>query len=847
MKLRLKLSQKLVAYFLAFGVLPMVVTALLLGRAASALEQKTAARFETVALQLSDKIDRNLFERYGDVQAFGINEAVLDGKSWYKTDDAQNGIVGVMNAYVDLYDMYYLTIFVDTAGKVIAVNSKDFDGKPIDTKAIYKKNYKETAWFRAVAGSSFTTKQPYANAENNAASGTFVEDAAVDEDVKTIFHDDGMSIGFSAPVKDDAGKVIGYWTNRARFSVVTTIVKDNYAIMKAEGLVGVATALFDSQGKPLYAYDPSRADAQGKADLLDDAVKDLTTGHSGFALGNTPSGRMVVSGYVRDRGALGYPGMNWGVLLSVPHEQAMAAVLAQERPLMLAFAGILVLIVLIGLFVARMIARPLVQMTEVAQGLAEGNVDQKLDYTATDETGSLADALRGLIGYISETATAAAAIGRGDLNISLRKRSDKDVMTQSFADAKSALENLSGQVTTLIAAARDGDLAARGDTGDLGGSYRAIVSGMNDVMIAFSAPVAEVRGVLERLAERDLSARAESTYGGEYGAMVDALNRCVTNLSEALADISASADQVATAAREISTGNQSLSQAATEQASSLESVTGKLQEITAMSRQNAANAQQARGMAEAARDGADHGVASMKELSDAIRSIKNHADQTAKIVKTIDEIAFQTNLLALNAAVEAARAGDAGKGFAVVAEEVRSLAIRSAEAAKSTASLIEESVKSSETGVRVNEDVAKHFDAISHKVKQVVEVMGEIAAASEQQSSGVSQINGSVDEMSRVTQHNAATTEESAAASEELSAQSLSVQERVMAFKLDDGRGQRRAAPIAHLPSRNRGPANHGSATRVRSAMPAAATGTGGGADSLFPLDDDEVAKLASF
>ena len=847
MKLKMKLTQKLVAYFLAFGVLPMAITLVMLSRAMKELEQKTAARFQTVALQVADKIDRNLFERYGDVQAFGGNEAVLDGNNWYVADETMNGIVNVMNQYVDLYDMYYLTIFVDTTGKVIAVNTKDYDGKSIDTKAIFKKNYKETAWFRAVAGSTFTTKQPYSTADNTAATGTFVEEAGVDEDVKAVYHDDGMAIGFSAPVKDEAGKIIGYWTNRARFSVVTTMVKDNYGILKDEGLSGASLTLVDHQGKALFTYDPSAGD-KAAPDMLEDAFKDLAAGHSGSMTGSTTGGRHVVAGYIRDRGALGYPGMNWGLMVTVPHEQAMAALITQERLLLSVFGCIVVAILTAGIFIGRRIAKPLVQMTEVAKGLSRGNVAQTLEYQATDETGELADALRGMVSYIGETAGAAKAIAAGDLSVELKARSPEDVLSHSFIAAKASIEKLSTEVHTLIEAARSGSLDVRGDAGALGGSYAEIVRGMNDVMTAFSAPMAEARRVLDCLAARDLTARAEGSYGGEYGLMMESINLAIKNLGETLVDISASADQVATAAREISTGNQSLSQAATEQASALEEVTSSLQEITAMSKQNAANSQQARGMAESARDGATQGVASMSQLSAAVRSIKEHADQTAKIVKTIDEIAFQTNLLSLNAAVEAARAGDAGKGFAVVAEEVRNLAMRSAEAAKSTASLIEESVKSSELGVRLNEEVAKHFDVISGKVRQVVEVMGEIAAASEHQSRGVAQINGAVDEMSRVTQHNAATTEESAAAAEELSAQSASVQERVDGFQLEGGSGRRRMATVTSLPPPRPKARPAASVARVRAPAPSmAATGTSGDADALFPMGDDDTSGLGDF
>jgi methyl-accepting chemotaxis protein len=191
-----------------------------------------------------------------------------------------------------------------------------------------------------------------------------------------------------------------------------------------------------------------------------------------------------------------------------------------------------------------------------------------------------------------------------------------------------------------------------------------------------------------------------------------------------------------------------------------------------MIKQNADNAQQAKGLAEQAQDGAAAGMIAMTEMATAIDDIKASSDETASVVKTIDEIAFQTNLLALNAAVEAARAGEAGKGFAVVAEEVRSLAQRSAEAAKNTAALIEDAVRKATTGVQRCSEVSQSLEAIAKGNQQANDLVAEIAAASREQAQGIDQINAAVGQMDQVTQTNAANAEESASAAEELSSQS---------------------------------------------------------------------------
>jgi len=235
--------------------------------------------------------------------------------------------------------------------------------------------------------------------------------------------------------------------------------------------------------------------------------------------------------------------------------------------------------------------------------------------------------------------------------------------------------------------------------------------------------------------------------------------------------LTSGAEQTSSASGQVSSASQSLAQGASEQAASVEEVTSSIEEMASMTKQNATNADEAKSLAANAATGTDKGTEAMGRMSTAIEDIKKSSDETAKIIKTIDEIAFQTNLLALNAAVEAARAGEAGKGFAVVAEEVRNLAQRSAQAAKDTADMIEGSVKNADNGVAISSEVATLLDEIAESNRKVNDLVGEIAAASNEQSQGIDQINTAVGQMDQITQSNAANAEESASASEELSAQ----------------------------------------------------------------------------
>jgi len=255
-----------------------------------------------------------------------------------------------------------------------------------------------------------------------------------------------------------------------------------------------------------------------------------------------------------------------------------------------------------------------------------------------------------------------------------------------------------------------------------------------------------------------------------FGTLITrSLVKSLTKLTETL---STGAEQVASGSLQVSSASQSLAQGASEQAASLEETSSSLEEISSMTKKNADTAQQANVLSTEAKTASDNGNAAMAKMSTAIASIEKSATDTAKIIRTIDEIAFQTNLLALNAAVEAARAGEAGKGFAVVAEEVRNLAMRSAEAAKNTAALIEGSVQNAKSGVIIANEVAKSLSEITTASTKVNQLVAEIAGASAEQSQGVGQVNQAIQQMDKVTQGNAAAAEESAASAEEMNSQS---------------------------------------------------------------------------
>ena len=262
--------------------------------------------------------------------------------------------------------------------------------------------------------------------------------------------------------------------------------------------------------------------------------------------------------------------------------------------------------------------------------------------------------------------------------------------------------------------------------------------------------------------------------------IIRGITSVLNRISEGL---SAGAEQTAGAASQVSSASQSLAEGASQQAASLEETSSSLEEMSSMTQRNAETAAKVKELGGEARRAGDIGVQDMSALVNAMDAIKTSSADIAKIIKTIDEIAFQTNILALNAAVEAARAGEAGAGFAVVADEVRNLAQRCAQAAKETAGKIEDAVQKSSRGAEISAKVASSLEEIVGKARQVDEMATQMAAASQEQSQGISQVNTAVTEMDKVTQSNAANAEESAAAAEELTAQAESLRESVFELK----------------------------------------------------------------
>jgi methyl-accepting chemotaxis protein len=442
------------------------------------------------------------------------------------------------------------------------------------------------------------------------------------------------------------------------------------------------------------------------------------------------------------------PGQPWLLFSSVEKSE----IDAKSHAMWGSIVALILLFIILGIIASIMIGRaiigPLKKCINVANEIAEGHTDIQITVDSKDETGMLSESMQ---------------------NMARRIR-------RMYTDA-----------TFLSEEALEGKLKTRADVSLHRGDYAKIIQGINNTLDAIVNPLTESMSVMDKLSHKDLTARVTGSYKGELNNLKDNINLAAKNLEDSLVQVGIAVDQITAASSEISSGSQTLAEATSEQASSLEEIAASLEQINSLTGSNADNAKSGLKLADLAVQAVDEGNTAMGRMNAAMDTILKSSEETSKIIKTIDEIAFQTNLLALNAAVEAARAGEAGKGFAVVAEEVKNLALRSGEAARNTNVLIDEAGKNSEMGSKIVEQVSKSFAEMKEQFNKVKSIVNEISASSDEQAHGVGQISSGVNEMNRVTQQNAANAEESAAAAEELNSQAAELKFMVNQYKLSNG------------------------------------------------------------
>ncbi|WP_115512898.1 MULTISPECIES: methyl-accepting chemotaxis protein [Xanthomonas] len=491
--------------------------------------------------------------------------------------------------------------------------------------------------------------------------------------------------------------------------------------------------------------------------------------------------------------------------------------------------------------ISRSLVRPLQQATQVAEAIAHGKLDNPIGPQPRDEPGQLLTSMRGMQDQLKAVAAAQQDMARrhdagqisfrmdqaafpgeygsmvrdtnalvashievkmklaqimsryaiGDLSQDMdRLPGEKAVLTDTMDAVKRNLSAMNSEIQLLAQAAANGDFSVRGDTQRFQHDFLAMVESLNQLMATADGNLGALSKVLQAIAAGDLTERMQGQFHGVFAQMRDNANATTAQLSGIVGRIQLATSSINTAAGEIAAGNNDLSQRTEQQAANLEETAASMEELTSTVKQNAEGARQANQLAIGAANVASQGGEVVSKVVATMADIQASSKKIADIISVIDGIAFQTNILALNAAVEAARAGDQGRGFAVVASEVRTLAQRSAGAAKEIKDLIDDSVSKVAEGSRLVDQAGTTMTEVVASVQRVTDIMGEISAASQEQSAGIEQVSLTVTQMDQATQQNAALVEEATAAARSMEEQAGQLSDAVAIFKLHPGQTQ---------------------------------------------------------
>lgn len=426
----------------------------------------------------------------------------------------------------------------------------------------------------------------------------------------------------------------------------------------------------------------------------------------------------------------------------------------------------------------------------LGESFARGETEHRLDAAEFPGAyGEMGEAVNRLVdGQLAVQQRVLAVIAnyaKGDFRQDMERLPGRQLEITRAVDAvKQGLTAIKTDILRLSEAAGRGDFSARGDASRFEHDFRDMVLALNRLMEQADAGLNDVGNLLEGIAQGDLTRAIQRSYDGAFGQLATDANVTVSNLTRIIQQIKQATDAIQTAAAEIAAGNNDLSGRTEQQAHSLERTAVSMSHLTSTVRQNAESALQANQLAIGAAQVAEKGGSVVSDVVQTMSAIDASSKKIVDIISVIDGIAFQTNILALNAAVEAARAGDQGRGFAVVASEVRSLAQRSAQAAKEIKGLIDDSVNKVQSGSTLVDTAGSTISDVRTAVRQAATLIGEISSASGEQRAGIEQVNATVTQMDQVTQQNAALVEEATAAARSLEEQADQLARMVAAFKL---------------------------------------------------------------
>ena len=671
----MKIGSKLLTVMLLVGLIPALSIAYIAWQSTNTIADGIGVRFQGLAVDIIDKVERNLFERYGDVQAFGLNNVIQERDQWYKHGE-DSPIVRAMNDYVDTYDIYYLTLLVDPQGKVIAVNSQDDSRNPIDTEYLYDRSFAGAQWLADALNGRFLTSH------DGALTGTVVEDLHIDADVQQVYSDEGLTLGYTAPVRDASGNVIAVWRNFAKWSLVEDIFISTYTALKKEGLTSAELTLLDKNGRVIVDCDPSISgkdiNRDGNVILKLNLVEKNVLAAKEAVAGKTGHGRALharkkiyqTSGYARSQGALGYPGLKWSTLVRVSEEETLAAVKAVRLELMIIIAVICFVVPAFAIIYARFLVRPIkaivTRIRDIAEG--EGDLTQRVEDKRRDEIGELGGWFNKFVDrvdvIIGEVSGAMSEVASASTQIAASSEEMAGGMTdqnREIIQVSSAVEEMSASVIEV--ARKSGDAANNaneaGRVAESGGEVvEKTIAGMETISGAVSASAAAVselgkRGeqigqiidVINDIADQTnllaLNAAIEAARAGEHGrgfaVVADEVRKLADRTTKATAEIAESikAIQVETsgAVDRMNTGTEEVKVGvgrATEAGQSLQQIVASAKEVAGMIQSIAAAAEEQSAASEEV-------SRSINSISSIAKVAEQGAQQSAEAVSSLAE------------------------------------------------------------------------------------------------------------------------------------------------------------------------------------------------------------------
>ena len=732
---RFSVSMQLAVMFTVTGLLAALAIFAVFLSERGTLEGLLGNRYTVMAEAIGDKIDRSMYERYGDVQAFAANPTARDQANW-RNPVSGNPLIGSMNNYVTGYGVYKLTVLLAPDGSVLAVNTVNALGAPIDTRALYNMSFANRVWFQKAI------KGEYLNGPEG-LTGTVVGAPQVEQAVARAYGEDGFVIPLATQVKDASGVLQAVWVNFADFGLVEAIVADTYNWLKNEGMASTEITLIDGTGTVLIDYDPSAHGGIHARDLavvgklnlaernVESAIKAVREGGNGFAIAIHARKQIEqAAAYSRADGALGYPGLGWSVLVRIPVGEAFASLNAVNDEMLIAMVIAGAAAIALGLLLGRVFATPIARTASALETLARGD-DADLPYTYRgDEIGAMAkvEAIKGQSFDIFHK----------------NPQHQRNFLTKADRLPHRARLKIGPETFTVTVS------AIRDKHGDYVGAMASWNNITQQMQIADNFE-AKVKGVVE-------------------------------GVSSAATELQSSAEAMSATAEETLRQSTAVAAGAEEASANVQTVATATEELTASVAEIGQRVQQASHIAAKA-------VTDAQRTDAIVQGLAQAAEKIGTVVSLISDIASQTNLLALNATIEAARAGEAGKGFAVVAAEVKTLANQTSKATEDITGQIDAIQSATSEAVTAIKSIAKtivEVNEISTAIASAVEQQGaatrEIAQNVQQASTGTSDVSRNIAGVSEAAGEAGRSSTQVLAAAGELSQQAEALRSEVDTF-----------------------------------------------------------------